>query len=85
MKFFKTLISLHTVKLIIIAIIAIIYLATTPTNNSKKIEVTQRSGSITNEDIIINEGTKTLSVAKVDFMTIAAQVDYGITTGLNKK
>lgn len=70
MKFFKTLISLHTVKLIVIFAIAIIYLATMATNSSNKNNAVPGSGSIADEE------SKSLSAAEVEPISPRSETNF---------
>ena len=85
MRIFKILISLHSTKLIVICLIAIIYLAATNKNNSNKTEVMHLSDSIVNEDSITNEETKGFSFADVEFITAPSQVKFDSTTESDKR
>lgn len=65
MKPYKILLSLHSIKLIVISALALIFLAITATNISNKIEAIQGDVSIANEEpislTVVNSGTKRTS------------------------
>ena len=65
MKPYKILLSLHSIKLIVISALALIFLAITATNSSNKIEAIQGDVSIANEEpislTVVNSGTKRTS------------------------
>ena len=50
MKHFKILLQLHSIKLILITALAIIFLAMTATYSSKKAETNQADVSMSNEE-----------------------------------
>ncbi|MEP6946099.1 MAG: hypothetical protein ABJA02_09295 [Acidobacteriota bacterium] len=84
MKSFKTLLSLHTVQLILITVIAIIYLAIAATHNSIKTGTAEGVGSIAKDDSVTSEEAKSWSNEQGEFI-IVSHVDYDNATELDNK
>jgi hypothetical protein len=80
-----TLISLYTVKLIIISLIAILYLATANTTSSNKTEIDNVEESVVNEVQTANERPKGFSIAEVEFVTAPTPEIYNRATELKER